>query len=92
MSRHAEPGVLCGTTHRHGPRYVPMHGIELILLEDGMLRYKAETTTTAVACRTGAMFVVLLGVVAILAHSVLYGDRQMTVATKAPQLVQGYTP
>ena len=58
-----------------------------------MLRYKAETTTTAVACRTGAMFVVLLGVVAILAHSVLYGNRQLTAAaTNAPQLEQGYTP
>jgi len=63
-----------------------------MLLEDVMLRYKTETTTTAVACRTGAMVVVLLAVGAMLAHSVLTGSRQMTAATKAPQLQLGYTP
>jgi hypothetical protein len=72
--------------------YNPTHEIDLVLLEDVMLHYKPKTTATAVACQTGAMIVVLLAATAVLAHSILVGDRQMIAATQAPQLEQGYTP
>jgi hypothetical protein len=67
--------------------------IDLILPEDIMFRHhNIGITRTAVACRTGAMLVVLLGAAAVLAHSVVTGGRQLTAATKAPQLEQRHTP
>ncbi len=92
MNREIEFRVPHSTKQPHRDLYDPMHEIDLMLLEDAMLRYKPETTATAVACRTGAMIVVLLAVTGMFAHAVLVGNQQMTAATQVPQLEQGYTP
>jgi hypothetical protein len=92
MSEKGRPRVPHSTRQCRCDHYDPIREIDLILLEDVMLRYKTETTTTAIACRTGAMIVILLAVAGMLAHSVIAGGRQMTAAAKAPQLERGYTP
>ena len=91
MSREIDPRVPHSTEPPHRDPYDPMHEIDLILLEDVMLRHSVETTRTAVACRTGVMVVVLLAVGGMLGHAIFAGSRQMTAATNAPQLEQDYT-
>jgi type IV secretory pathway TrbL component len=85
------PEVPHGTTRRRGRRYDSMREIDLILLEDAMLHDTVETTPIAVACRTGAMLVVLLAVVAVLAHSIVTGGRQVTAASNAASHEQSHT-
>jgi hypothetical protein len=81
--------MLRNTTHRHRYRYDPMREIDQMLLEEVMLRHNVETTRTAAVLRTGAMLVVLLGVVTILAHSLIVGNRVVTAAN-GPQLERGH--
>jgi hypothetical protein len=81
--------MLHNTTRRRRHRYDPMREIDQMLLEDAMLRHNVETTRTIAYLRTGALLAVLLGVVVILAHSMMYGDRTVTAA-KGPHLEQGH--
>jgi hypothetical protein len=89
MRRNSGAKVLHGTTRPGRRRYVQVRWIDEMLLEDVMLRSKVETTRTAARFQTAALLVVLLGVVTMLAHSVIYGDRT-EVAAKGPHLERGH--
>ena len=61
-----------------------MREIDLILLEEVMHRRNFDTDANARTFQLAALMVVLLAVVAVLAHAVVYGDRTETAARITP--------
>jgi hypothetical protein len=58
-------------------------------LEETMQRHNVETNATAKAFQASGL-ALLLVIAAMLAHTVIYGDRTLTAAAKAPQPDAGY--